>query len=143
MRINVPRDLFLGIFESLVGFFQSVRLRGELLFALLQVRNVGVNCDSSAVPGFAFSDQNPLTATALLDPGFTRVVMKRQTLCNPLVYTALCVSNVSILGSSPNDRFKRRSRLNVDVRIRVKQFLIPGVTKHQTVIRIEEREAFR
>jgi hypothetical protein len=56
--------------------------------------------------------------------------MKRQTVGYPLFDTALCINNVSILGSSPNDRFKRRSRFNVDVRIRVKQFLIPPIPEH-------------
>ena len=50
---------------------------------------------------------------------------------------------MSILCGCSNDPFKGCSRCDLDVRVRVQQFLVAGVAQHQSVLGIEKHEAFR
>ena len=117
-------------------------LLGQVLLALLELGDVGIDRDGAAVLGAALADHHPAAVVAPLHLRLARIAMLPQPFGDPFLDAAFGILDVAALRSAADDAFKRRAGAQIDVQAGVEQVAIARVADDQPVLAVVADEAF-
>ena len=121
---------------SAVGFF------GEILLALLELGDIGIDRDGAAVLGAALADHHPAAVVAALHLRLAGIAMLRQPLRDPFLDAAFRILDIAALGGAADDALERRAGAQIDVEARVEQVAIARIADDQPVLAVVTDKAF-
>ena len=89
---------------------QRVGLLGQVLLALLELGDVGIDRDGAAVLGAALADHDPAAVAAPLHLRLAGIAVLVQPLGDPFLDAAFRILDVAALGGAADDALERRAR---------------------------------
>ena len=117
-------------------------LLGEVLLALLELGDVGIDRDGAAVLGAPLADHHPAAVGAPLHLRLARIAVLTQPFGDPFLDAALRILHVAALGSAADDALECGARSQVDVQAGVEQIAVARVADDQPVLAVVADEAF-
>ena len=117
-------------------------LLGEVLLALLELGDVGIDRDGAAVLGAALADHHPAAVAAPLHLRLARIAMLLQPFGNPFLDAAFRILDVAALSGPADDALERRAGAQIDLQAGVEQVAIARVADDQPVLAVVADEAF-
>ena len=138
--VHLRRQVF-GEFRGKCG--EGVGLLGQVLLALLEFGDVGIDRNGAAVLGAPLADHDPSAIVATLHLRLARVAMLAQPLRYPLFNAANRVRDVAPLGGVPDNALECLSRAQFDFHARVEQVTVARVADDQPILAIVADETFR
>ena len=117
-------------------------LLGQILLALLELGDVGIDRDCAAVLGAALADHHPAAVGAALHLRLARIAMLLQAIRNPFLDAAFRILDIAPFRSTADDGLERRAGGEFEVQARIKQVAVVGIADHQPVLAVVADEAF-
>ena len=117
-------------------------LLGQVLLALLELGDVGIDRDGAAVLGAPLADHHPAAVVAPLHLRLARIAVLAQPFGDPFLDAAFGVLDVAALGGAADDALECRAGGQIDVEAGIEQIAVARVADHQPVLAVVADEAF-